>query len=207
MSNEKEKTKNDNIITTTEDRVRLTLKKYGDIKNGSAKLWTFLGLLISFVTTLLTAEFKNFLGLTADVFKTLFIFTSILFFILFLIEAIKLIKSKINGCGDEDWFVLHIQNKEKQKKERKTFDFSFMSFLGKFLQILLYISPILLWVLVVSLFGWRNAFGVTINSVGETSYTWLLTLMFSFIWYGITYFVLICYKDCINQWFDDTFLI
>ena len=59
-------TKKDKIIKTTEDRVRLTLKEYGDIKNGSAKLWTFLGLLISFMTTLITADFKDVFGVKAD---------------------------------------------------------------------------------------------------------------------------------------------
>lgn len=200
-------TKKDKIIKTTEDRVRLTLKEYGDIKNGSAKLWTFLGLLISFMTTLITADFKDVFGVKADIFNALFIFASVLFFILFFIEAVKLIKNKINRRGDEDWFVLHLQNKEKPQKERKTYDFSFLSFIGRVLQFLLYISPILIWVLVISLCGWRNAFGVSVNSAGETSYNWLLTLIISGMWYGITYLTLIFFKDNINDWFDDTFFL
>lgn len=199
------KKENQNIIKTSEDRLKLTLKEYAEIKNASAKLWTYIGILLSLVTTILTATFNSILGLSSEIIKALFIFFSILFFVLIIKESIKLIKSKINGVGDEEWVVLYLQNKSKPPKEHKKFKLSFMSILGRILQTLLYVLPILLWILVISLCGWSDAFGVVVNASGEKSITWIATIYFSLMWYLITYVFLIASKDYINKWFDTTF--
>lgn len=199
------KKENQNIIKTSEDRLKLTLKEYSEIKNASAKLWTYIGILISLVTTIFTATFNSILGLSSEMIKSLFIFFSILFFVLIIKESIKLVKSKINGVGDEEWVILYLQNKQKPPKEHKKFKFSFMSIFGRILQTLLYLLPILLWVLVISLCGWSNAFGVSVNANGETSITWLGTIYISFMWYLINYVILIANKDYINKWFEETF--
>lgn len=192
-------------IITTEDKVKLTIKEYKECQASTAKLWTYFGIALSLLTTLFTAEFKSILGITPEIFKAIFIVLSCLFAVLFFIEAFKIIFYKIKKRGSEEWFILRLQNKELPKKEKIQHDFSFLSFLGRFLQVLLYIFPILLWVLVISLVGWGNTFGAVETSDGSSP-AWLLTIFFSLFWFATTYTTLIIYKDIINEWFDDTFI-
>ena len=74
------------VITTTEDKVRLTLGDYLK-KTEKKKGWLPpMGLTISFTLTLMMSAFKDW-GLSADVWKALFILGDIAFFI-WLVRAV-----------------------------------------------------------------------------------------------------------------------
>ena len=66
------------VITTTSDKIELCLIKHQNelvAKNG----WIApVGLLIALVTALVTADFRQFLGLSPDTWKALFIFGAVL---------------------------------------------------------------------------------------------------------------------------------
>jgi hypothetical protein len=67
------------VITTTEDKVRLTLSDYLK-KMEKKRAWlTPMSLLISFTLTLMMSGFKNW-GLSADTWKAIFIIGDIIFF-------------------------------------------------------------------------------------------------------------------------------
>ncbi|MGD1120248.1 MAG: hypothetical protein ABR886_12340 [Dehalococcoidales bacterium] len=80
------------VITTTEDKVRLTLSDYLK-KMEKKKAWlTPMGLLISFTLTLMMSGFKNF-GLSADTWKAIFIIGDIIFFIWLVYAVIQSFQS------------------------------------------------------------------------------------------------------------------
>jgi hypothetical protein len=65
------------IIVTTSDKIRLVLMKAKESLAAQRDWWTPAGLLISFVTTLLTTDFKDSFGLTKDAWKAIFILMTI----------------------------------------------------------------------------------------------------------------------------------
>ena len=80
------------VITTTEDKVRLTLNDYLK-KMEKKKAWlTPMGLLISFTLTLMMSGFKNF-GLSADTWKAIFIIGDTIFFVWLIVAIIQSFQS------------------------------------------------------------------------------------------------------------------
>jgi hypothetical protein len=80
------------VITTTEDKVRLTLADYLK-KMEKKKSWlTPLGLMISFTLTLMTSSFKD-LGLSAATWKAIFIIGVIAAFIWLIYSIIEASRS------------------------------------------------------------------------------------------------------------------
>ena len=64
---------NQEIIVTTSDKIKLVLIDIKDVLSAKREWWTPLGLLVSFTTTICTAEFKDVYGLTKDSWKAIFI--------------------------------------------------------------------------------------------------------------------------------------
>lgn len=103
------------IIITTSDKIELVLIKTKEILTSKRDWWTPLGLLLAFITTFCTAEFKDFLGLTKDTWKALFIFLTLAALIWLIVSIIKLMKYW--GEGDLKSIINQIKLKEKNKKE------------------------------------------------------------------------------------------
>jgi hypothetical protein len=74
------------IIITTADKIKLVLINTKEILTAQRDWWTPFGLLISFITTLCTAEFKDAFGLTKEFWHAIFV-------LLTLGSAIWLLKS------------------------------------------------------------------------------------------------------------------
>jgi hypothetical protein len=74
------------IIITTADKIKLVLINTRDILTAQRDWWTPFGLLISFITTLCTAEFKDSFGLMKEFWHAIFV-------LLTLGSAIWLLKS------------------------------------------------------------------------------------------------------------------
>lgn len=207
MEEDKKKDENEQKnekIRVNEDKIKLTLNKYTDIIRSESRLWTWIGFLISFVTTLVTADFKNVLGLDSNLIKALFVVLSMLCAAMSIKEAIKMIIAKHKGTGGEEWFLLEIQGKEKEPKSLMRFNvFNGKMVFGKCLQVLIYASPIILWLIVMFFIKWENAWSRTFTE--EWGYPWMASLFLSIGWFVLTYLTLIAYMHIINDWFDEVF--
>jgi hypothetical protein len=80
------------VITTTEDKVRLTLSDYLKKMEKKRGWLTPMGLLISFTLTLMMSGFKDW-GLSADTWKAIFIIGDIIFFIWLVYAVIQSFRS------------------------------------------------------------------------------------------------------------------
>lgn len=209
--NEKEESK---IIQVSEDKLRLTLKEQNELKSSSSKFWTFLSFSLAFGIPLFTSTFNGFWILSAELLQAIFIVITFLFSGLAFFEAVKVIKSKITGKGDDDWFVLRVQGLEKPKKESSfgeaIVDFfcftDWLDVLKKICLVILYLLPIGLWLLVMFLVGWQVAWNTIIPESGDFP-MWVMTLFLSLFWFLGTYFYLIAYRNEILEFFgiDDLF--
>ncbi len=63
----------ENYIITTEDKIRILYNEYNEARKYSGEFWTFLGLFVALLTTILTCEFKSILGVSEFVFEAIFI--------------------------------------------------------------------------------------------------------------------------------------
>jgi predicted acyltransferase len=61
------------IIITTADKIKLVLISTREILTAQRDWWTPFGLLISFITTLCTADFKDAFGLTKEFWHAIFV--------------------------------------------------------------------------------------------------------------------------------------
>jgi hypothetical protein len=80
------------VITTTEDKVRLTLGDYLKKMEKKRGWLAPMGLMISFTLTLMMSGFRDW-GLSADVWKALFILGDIAFFIWLVYSVIESFRS------------------------------------------------------------------------------------------------------------------
>lgn len=190
MINKKDDSK---IIQVTEDKLRLTLKEQKELKTNSSKFLTFLSFSLAFGIPLFTSTFNGIWILTAELLQAIFIVSTILFLFLTLIEAVNVVKSRLEGKGDDDWFVLRVQGLEKEKKrsivESIADFFYFTDWIDVFKKIgilILYSLPVGLWLLVISLVGWSVAWNTEIPLNGDLP-TWVTTLFWSLIWFLGTY--------------------
>jgi anaerobic C4-dicarboxylate transporter len=81
------------IIISTADKIKLVLISTKQVLTSQRDWWTPFGLLISFITTLLTSEFKETIGLSKDFWQAIFVLLSIFSFIWLIKTLIKLIKN------------------------------------------------------------------------------------------------------------------
>lgn len=99
------------IIITTADKIKLVLINTREILSSQRDWWTPAGLLISFIATLCTADFKNTFGLEKNVWHAIFIILTISTSIWLLISLRKLYKNW--GQDDLDKIIGCIQLKEQ----------------------------------------------------------------------------------------------
>ena len=98
------------IIITTSDKIELVLIKTKEILTSQRDWWTPFGLLLAFVTTFCTADFKEFAGITKDTWIALFILLTIGAFIWLIKSLIKL--AKYWGKDDLKMIINQIKVKE-----------------------------------------------------------------------------------------------
>ena len=63
----------ENCILTTEDKIKILYNEYNEARKYSGEFWTFLGLFIALLTTIVTCDFKPVLGLSEAVVEAAFI--------------------------------------------------------------------------------------------------------------------------------------
>lgn len=89
-------------IVTTYDKIKLILIDWEKSKKVATEWWTYLGMTLSFLTPIFTADFKDFLGLSADFLKSLFIILSLVFGILTVVAIFRRILNRkeisIDSC-------------------------------------------------------------------------------------------------------------
>lgn len=86
------------IIITTSDKIQLVLIQTKEILTAQRDWWTPFGLLISFVATLTTAEFKEALGMSKEFWHAIFVLLTIFSGIWLLKSLHKLYKN----WGEDD---------------------------------------------------------------------------------------------------------
>ena len=86
-----------NIVLTTEDKIRLCLITYKESLDAHKEWVAPTSVLIALTTTLIATDFKQFLSLSSEVWKALFIFGSILCVCLLIRAIINSFKYKDNN--------------------------------------------------------------------------------------------------------------
>jgi hypothetical protein len=81
------------IIITTEDKIKLVLINTRESLTAQRDWWTPAGLLVSFVATLSTADFKDSLGVTKEFWHAIFVLLTIASVVWLVIALKKLIKN------------------------------------------------------------------------------------------------------------------
>jgi hypothetical protein len=99
------------IIITTEDKIKLVLIKSKEILTSQRDWWTPCGLFISVITTLITSNFEDSLGLTKELWHALFL-------VLAIVSGGWLVRAtytffKTSGQNDLDSIIEQIKLKEQ----------------------------------------------------------------------------------------------
>jgi hypothetical protein len=101
------------IIITTEDKIKLVLINTRKILISQRDWWTPLGLVTSLVTTICTVDFKETLGLNKDHWQAVFVMMSIFSAVWLINTIVKLIKN----WGQDDLIKIIEQIKLKEQTE------------------------------------------------------------------------------------------
>jgi hypothetical protein len=99
------------IIITTSDKIRLVLINTKEMLTAQRDWWTPFGLLISFIATLCTADFKEAFGVTKEFWHALFVLLTILSGLWLAKTLFKLIK--YYGQDDLNKIIEQIKLKEQ----------------------------------------------------------------------------------------------
>lgn len=103
----------DNIISITESKAKLI---YNDHINNTPNIglfFTALGFFVSFLLAILTAEFKDFLGLKSYLIHTIFVLITVACFIWCIVLLVKYIKNK--NKYNVDQFIKALKNEEDEQ--------------------------------------------------------------------------------------------
>lgn len=76
-------------IITTSDKIKLILIDWEKRKKVATEWWSYLGMALSFIIPLFTADFKDFLGFSAEALKALFVFLSAIFSIMTFVALVR----------------------------------------------------------------------------------------------------------------------
>ena len=82
----------ENCILTTEDKIKILYNEYNEARKYSGEFWTFLGLFLSLLISILTCEFKSIFGISESVIEAVFIlatFVALIFSICALVNWIR----------------------------------------------------------------------------------------------------------------------
>jgi len=101
------------IIITTTDKIKLVLINTKEVLKSQRDWWTPLGLFLSFLTTLCTAEFKDAFNLNKEFWHAVFVLLTIGSSIWLIIAIIKLIKNW--GCDDLEKIIKRIKLIEEKQ--------------------------------------------------------------------------------------------
>ena len=82
----------ENCILTTEDKIKILYNEYNEARKYSGEFWTFLGLFVALLTTIVTCDFKPVFGLSEAVVEAAFILATALAFILTIWASIQWIR-------------------------------------------------------------------------------------------------------------------
>lgn len=107
---------NQEIIITTQDKIKLILMETKEHLISQRDWWTPFGLLLSFITTLLTVEFKEAFGISKEFWKAIFVIFTIFSLFWFLKSMYKLIKNW--GNDDLDKIIIKMKVKENENKKQ-----------------------------------------------------------------------------------------
>lgn len=99
------------IIVTTADKMKLVLTSTKEILTSQRDWWTPAGLLVSFIATLCTADFKETFTLPKEFWHAIFVILTIGNFIWLIFTLVKLYKNW--GKGDIDKIIESIQLKKE----------------------------------------------------------------------------------------------
>lgn len=83
----------ENCILTTEDKIKILYNEYNEARKYSGEFWTFLGLFIALLTSILTCDFKSILGLSESIVEAMFIVATVIAFILTMVALFQWIKN------------------------------------------------------------------------------------------------------------------
>lgn len=108
---------NQDIIITTEDKIKLVLMGTREVLTAQREWWTPLGLLLSFVATLVTTDFKDSMGFTKDTWAAIFIILTTLSIIWLIRAWIKLYKTR--NQDNLDIIIKKIKLEETSANERE----------------------------------------------------------------------------------------
>jgi hypothetical protein len=102
---------NQEIIITTSDKIKLVLLSTKEILTSQRDWWTPFGLMISFITTMCTADFKHSFGISKEFWQAIFVLLTILSFLWFCKSIYRLIKNW--GNDDLDKIIAQIKVNEQ----------------------------------------------------------------------------------------------
>ena len=84
----------ENYILTTEDKIRILYNDYKEVRKYPSEFWTFLGIFIALLTSVLTCDFKSVLGLSEAVIESAYVLASALTFFLTIKSAAQWIMNR-----------------------------------------------------------------------------------------------------------------
>jgi len=96
------------VITTTSDKIRICLMNYDSEYKSKNRWQTPLGVLLALIPSLVAAEFKDFLGLSASVWQAIFVVGSILC-AAYLVHSLRL-AYKFRSAGDIECLIKKLKN-------------------------------------------------------------------------------------------------
>lgn len=92
-------------IVTTKDKLKLTLIDWEKSKKMASEWWTYLGMALSFIIPLFTADFQAFWIFSAEILRALFVIMSAIFGVITVIAVIRRIinrrKISIDHCVNQ----------------------------------------------------------------------------------------------------------
>lgn len=84
----------ENCILTTEDKIKILYNEYNEARKYSGEIWTFLGLFVALITTLLTCEFKSIGGISEAVVEAAYILATVVAFALTIVALIQWLRHR-----------------------------------------------------------------------------------------------------------------
>jgi len=106
----------DNIIAITESKAKLVYRSYFENTTVSAIL-SNLGLVVAFITPVITADFKGIMGLTPEEVKAIFVILSAVFASKLIVSVYHYLKTGRNL--NEENFIRELKGQEKKQSKHE----------------------------------------------------------------------------------------
>lgn len=100
----------ENYILTTEDKIKILYSDYKEAGKYSGEFWTFLGLFIALLTTVLTCEFKSVFGLSESVIESAYVLATAITFLLTIKAVVQWIANRKKMSFE--YFISQLQGNE-----------------------------------------------------------------------------------------------